>query len=449
MKKLVPWFKANLISVVSVVVALLAAPAMLFFAKSWERKLHQNVEAEVASHIQQLNGSDVTYNIDPYLSGQQPISVKAPPNEATTNAVSALLRDVLAGSDSVRQKAIELNSADKPLLIQGATPQESLFPENKDDSTRLRLLDQLIERWPKANSELIAEFRAGSPPNSARVKAALEDLKAKEIERLTTGGTEANLAPDDQTQLLQTLGKARLDLYRQAATEFAFYAATDIFKNVQPWDRASVLPMATAWEWQHTYWVHRDLMRAFLVANSDDFGAHRPVYLAPLKIVESITITKPGQNKPAATPGRDPAAAGGAGGGPTDGAAEIQRNYADAFTGHASQPTAPNALYDIRYADVVIIAASSRIPQIIAAFPRVNFMTVVDLDLEDYDPVPALSQGFDVGSDHLVRATLRVETIWLRSWIKQYMPPEIRKELGIPDDAAPASPAEEGSASPG
>lgn len=446
MKKLVPWLKANLISVASVAVALLAAPAMLFFAKGWERKLHQNVEAEVASHIQQLNGSDVTYSIDPYLSGQQPISVTAPPNEATTNAVAALLREVLAGSDAVRRKAIELNSADKPLLIQGLSPQENLFPENRDDSTRLRLLDQLIGQWPKANADLISEFRAGSPPDPARVRAALEDLKAKEIERLTTGGTEANLTPDDYSQLLQTLGKTRLDLYRQAATEFAFYAAPDMFKNVLPWDRASVLPMSTAWEWQHTYWVHRDLMRAFLVANSDDFGAHRPVYLAPLKIVESITIVKPGQNRSASAPGREPGAAGAAGG-PTDGAAEIQRNYTESFTGHAAHPTAPNALYDIRYADVVLIAASSRIPRIIAAFPRVNFMTVIDLDVEEYDPIPALSQGYDVGSDHLVRATMRIETIWLRSWMKQYMPPEIRKELGIPDDPSPA--AERGAAASG
>ncbi|MBL8744954.1 MAG: hypothetical protein JNK58_01215 [Phycisphaerae bacterium] len=456
MKQIMPWLKANLVSVISVAVAIIAAPLMLFFARGWEKSLHNGVEGEVASYVQQLDGSDVNYVIDPYLSGQQPISVKSPPNEATTNAVSSLLQGVVAGSAAAHQKAVEFNQADKPLLIHSESPRERLFPDNPDESTRLRLLDQLIERWPKANADLIAEFRAGSPPDAARVKAVLEDMRAKEIERRTTGGSEANLNEAERQQVLQLLGKTRLELYRQSATELSFYAHPSVFKNVQPWDRSKVLPMSTAWDWQHTYWVHRDVMKALALANTDSLGAFRPVYLGPVKIVESITVLKPGE-KPGGGFGRDTgdrsaagALGGGGGGGPTDGAAEVQRNYTLSHTGRAAAPVAPNPLYDIRYADIVLIADSSRLPQVIAAFGRVNFMTVVGVNLEEFDPVPMLSAGYDTGSDHLVRASLRVETIWLRSWMKQWMPAEVRKSLGIPDDpAANAPPAGSDATAPG
>lgn len=444
MKKFMPWLKANLISVISVVVALIAAPVMVFFAKGWERSLQEGVSSKAASYVQQLESSDVTYAISPYLSGQQPISVKSPPNEATTNAVAALLQGVLAGSEAAMNKALALNQQDKPLLLKGATPEESLFPDNANESTRLRLLDQLIERWPQANAELIREVHAGPAPESSRIKTLLEDLRNKEIERRTTGGTEANLNDEERQQLRELLGKTRLEAYRQAAADISFYATPAIFKDVQPWDRSKVLPMSTAWDWQQAYWVHRDVLKALLVANSDELGSFRPVYLGPVKLVESITVAKPADKSGAPKEGGDRG-----GGGLPDGAAEVQRNYSTSHTGRAAAPVAPNPLYDILYADIVLVADSARLPQLIASFGKVNFMTVVGVDLEEYDAAPALGAGHDFGSDHLVRATLRVETIWLRMWTKKWMPAEVRKALGIPDEpASPAAPAE-GAAAPG
>lgn len=444
MKKLLPWLKANLIGVVALVLGVIAAPVMVFFARGWEKRLHDQVEGQVSGFIQQLSSSDVSYSVDPYLAGQEPISVKAPPNEATTNAVAGLLQAVVKGSEAVRQKAIEINSADKPLLIQGATPAESLFPENKDESTRLRLLDQLVDRWPKAHAELLSEFRAGGPPDQPAVRTTLTELRTKEIGRRTTGGGESSLTPEEQAQIALLLGKTRLELYRQAATEIRFYADKSAFAAVQPWDKTKVMPMPTAWEWQMDYWVHRDIIKALSLANSDDIGAFRPVFLGPVKMLESIALSKGGADKSSEDDAPAPASASQGGGDPS---AEVQRNYAVSLSGRAAAPVAPNPLYDIVYADVVIVASASRLPKIVEAFPRVNFMTVVDLDIEEFDAVPALSAGYDFGSDHVVRVAMRIETLWLRSWVKQWMPPEVRKKLGIPDDQPP--PADAGESKPG
>lgn len=442
MKALLPLLKANLISVISVAVAIIAAPVMLYFGRSWENKVHAEVESEVSNHLQQLSSSDVTYSVEPYLSGQQPVSVKAPPNQPTTNAVVALLQGVVAGSEEVRRKAIEFNKRDKPLLITGPTPADNLFPDNKDESTRLKLLEQMVERWPKAHADLLREFRVGLPPDAARVRTDLEALRTKEIARLTTGRTEAALSPEQRTQLQQLLGKSRLEIYRQGATELAYYGAPSMFTAVQPFDRtkSSVLPMETAWEWQHLYWIHRDVIRALTLANSDLLGAARPVYLGPVKIVESITVTRPGEKAGSASGSSTPddgRSAGGGGGGSPDGSVEVPRNFTLSHTGRAAAPPVPNPLYDIRYVDIVMVVSASRLPQVLAAFPRVNFMTVVDVDIEEFDPMPALAAGFDLGSEHVVRATIRLETIWLRSWMKQWMPPVVRKSLGIPDDPSP------------
>lgn len=433
MKKILPFLKANLVSVISVVVALLAAPVMLYFSGGWSKKIKSEVETEVANHIQQLNASEVTYQIEPYLSGMEAVSVKAPPNEASTNAVAALLQQVIAGSESVRASAVEFNSAGKALLIDGESPSERLFPENKNDSDRLRLLDLLIERYPKAHEDLLREFNAGSPPDVARMVSTLQDLRTKEVARLTTGRTEADLSDAQREQLNETLGNARLDLAKQAAQRVCFYATPSIFVSVTPWDKSKVLPMETAWEWQHTYWVHRDIIRALALANSDALGQWRPVSLGPVKVVESIAVSLPGAKAREAS-----SEGGGGGGGPTDGAAEVARNFTLSHTGRAAAPVAPNAMYDIRFVDITMVVSASRLPQVIAAFPKVNFMTVVDVDLSELDPAPLLRAGYDLDSEHLVRATIRVETVWLRSWLKTSMPPSVRKSLGIPDDPAPA-----------
>lgn len=449
MKKILPWLKSNLISVIALALAVISAPVALFFSAKWGASVKSGVQADVQQMMQQIDQLDVTYQIEPYLAGQQPISVKSPPNEATTKAVSTLLAGVVSGAEQVRSRAVEFNSAGKVLLISGETPETSLFPNNADDSRRLTLLDAFIKRYAPAHEELLKTHRAGTVPSAEAVRAALIDLQTKEIARRTTGKTEADLTPSDREQLVELLSNTRLEIYRREATNVSFYATPAVFKGVTPWDATKVMPMETAWAWQVQYWVHEDVIRAAAAANSDEFGSWKPVFAGPVKMIESITVSETA--RPAAPAGRGaPGAAGAApsGGGSGDGSAEVQRNYTVAHTGRAAAPTAPNPLYDIRYADVTMIVSASRLPQVLAAFSKVNMMTVIDVDIEEFDPLPLLAVGYDMGSEHVVRATLKIETVWLRSWMKKWMPSEVRKALGIPDDpkpdAAAGSPAPAG-----
>lgn len=453
MKKFLPWIKDNLISLIAVVVALIAAPVMLFFASSWSGKIRKGVEGEVMQSVQQLEGLDVSYTIPPYLTGQTEVSVRASPNEATTDAVAALLAGIITDSGKVRDEALAFNSKAKSLLISGASPQETLFPKPPDDSTRLRLLDQMIREWPAAHQRLLDQSKIGEPPADQSVLSSINAERAKEIARRTSGGDEKDLTTDDIALIKEILGSHRLDLYRRAANDITMYGSIKAFAAVQPWEAGKLLPIETAWEWQHIYWVHEEIVRALAKANEDPAtGSWAPVIRAPVKRLESIIVTKPGESADPARASSSGSSGGDEGGrsaGGGDPSAEIRADYTLTHTGRTAAPLAPNALYDIRFADVVVIVSSRDLPRVIASFPATNFMTVVGVSIEEIDPLPLIAQGYDFGGEHVVRATLKVETVWFREWMKQHMPPTVRAALGIPEDARPGDVPADGQSQPG
>ena len=85
-----------------------------------------------------------------------------------------------------------------------------------------------------------------------------------------------------------------------------------------------------------------------------------------------------------------------------------------------------------------MVVATSSIPQVLDAFARQNFMTVLDLGLQPEDAFKAVKDGFYYGSENVSRLRLVVETVWLRSWTRQFMPDEVRASLGVPLDPPPA-----------
>lgn len=452
MNKILPWLKANLISVIAVAVAIIAAPVMLYFSGQWSGSIRKSVETEVSSNIQQLEQLDVAYSIQPYLDGQEALSVRGAPNAPSVERFASLLSAVVDESGKVRDAAVELNKKDKVLLNLDSGGSERLFPVQKDESTRLRLLDRLIEQWPKAHEALLASVQAGPPVSAEALAAELGEQRSKEVARRSGGRTEKELSPADLAQITEMLGQARVDRYRRRASELAFYADVSAFKNVVPWDAKKLLPIETAWDWQHTYWVHQDLVRALRLANDDPLtGLWTPVYRGPVKRLESIVVFKPGED-PTKSSSSDGEEGKSGGGGGADDAAQLQPVYTLSHTGRAASPVTPNGVFDIRFADVTFIAAAADVPRVLAAFPKVNFMTVVGLEMEEVDPLPLLAQGYDMGSAPLVRAKVRVETVWLRSWLKADMPPSVRKALGIPlepgTEAADASASEEEAPAP-
>jgi hypothetical protein len=128
----------------------------------------------------------------------------------------------------------------------------------------------------------------------------------------------------------------------------------------------------------------------------------------------------------------------------TDITEDIPLQFDSSISGRAYNPENPNALYDVRYANVQLIVASRRIPEILDAFARSNLITAVDLDVANVDDLQALaSAGYSFGGDHVVRVHMRLETLWLREWTREFMPPTIRYRLRVapPEGQENVSPA--------
>jgi hypothetical protein len=62
------------------------------------------------------------------------------------------------------------------------------------------------------------------------------------------------------------------------------------------------------------------------------------------------------------------------------------------------------------------------------------------MDLYRVDPIEELKNGYFYGSDPVVRATIEIETVWLREWRKDLMPTDVRAALGLVEGIATDDP---------
>lgn len=432
MKPVLAWVKANLVSVIAIVVAILALPAMLYFSAGWSAKLQEQVEQDVGGNMRELNQISVTYTAPTLDPSQPPISFNRVPNEATTQAIQSWLEQLRLEVDRINELALEANDPDREPLVDGLFPQPS-----GAESTSKRL--EMARVWPGAMRELLRDAGADAPPDAAVVFDRL--LSQYEVERQRLLGVEAaedaTLEPEDEQRIRAELGAERLRIYQDHAEGVRFYGAPSVIENIGSWEETRGAPsIEVCWEWQLRYWTLEDILEALAAANTDEAGQEQTVQYAPIKRIENISIQTWDLESIAGAVNQQP---------PTTAntSTEIPRNYSISPSGRTAYPAAPqNQLYDIRYVDLTLIADSTRIPQVLAAFPRTGLMSVVDLPIvETYDPTTDLPQGYYYGADPLVRLRLRVETIWMREWMAPFAPASVRAAMGIPNSWANPEPA--------
>jgi len=440
MQKLLAWSKSNLIIVIAMPVALIIFGAGLFFSARWNAAIRKTVGDDVSQTVSQLNALDVNYEIPSFGPSQPAWSEKMTPNPAATSAVEEVLRRLSSDSLAVRDEAIRRNQAGHTPLLEG------LLPRPADAIADGRLRTEIISRWPAANAELLTKSRMGMPTPVADMLARLQIAAERERNKLTAGRVQQTLTPEEEEGIRSLLSMERLAAYRREAENLTAYADVSVLPGVRPVPPGELPSLETIWEWQWQFWVHQDVIRAVVAANTDSFGNWLSVAKAAVKRIERLEV------EPLAAPAQR------AGGSAEDEAAPpasddlsqpITLNYNQTHTGRVGWPVAPNPFYDVRYVRLDVLVDSNRLTQLINAFAATDFMTVVDLDVESLNPYDDLAYGFYYGDDYLVLARLRIETIWIRSWTRSYMPESVRRLMGVPDEpppseeAAPAEAAEE------
>jgi hypothetical protein len=219
------------------------------------------------------------------------------------------------------------------------------------------------------------------------------------------------MTEDEAAQLARDLASLRLGYYQGRAQEISVYAGLDVLPPEVPRSVPLDPPtVETCFHWQFDFWTIADLLKAVDNANTVD-GQRTTVDRSVVKRIERITLQPlvPERRQDPSGYGEQPVVA------------------VNPITGRSGGPDNPH--YDVRNARMTLIVSSARLPDLVNAIARTNFMTVIGLQFEEVDIWPDLEQGYYYGLDHVIRATLDIETVWLRDWTAPLMPPRIRGAL--------------------
>ena len=297
------------------------------------------------------------------------------------------------------------------------------------------------------------------------------------------------LTEEESDQLKQQMTGERLEIYKDRAAEIGIYLSMDAARTSLPvFDRSRPPSLVDLFSWQWTYWVMEELAGVVKSLNGD-----RSELQNPLKRIDSIKLiglmelnheagTAPtgrgGAGRGAGSP-RSPIGGGGprspfGGGGPRSpigGGHGRPSSPGSAPSGGAKPPAEPalemanapasgatnfdvsvsgrisNQLYDVVLVELGMVVKTSAIPEVLDAFARQNFITILDLKMQPENAFEAIKEGYYYGGENVSRLQLVVETIWVRSWTRQHMPDEVRAMLGVPLDPPPVP--QGGQAAPG
>ena len=443
MNKVLTWLKANVVTVIVLVVMLAAAAALPIVS----RKMNAGIKAEVekrASKFAELEQISKTV-VNPEIPGIQVPSQSGVVNQKFLDEFEKVATQVSAEAQRVRDIAIKHNRRDRNVLM------TEMFPkpvENWDETIRFQFYERLMEAY----ASLLAEVNAGSSPTPEEVRVQLDQRRDLFLSEVGAADLK-DLDEDQRKELHEELTQARLAMYGEKAKSIAMYA--DLASLSPPaWDKLKPTDMAIGewFVWQWDLWIKQDIMQALHEANrGESQGAS--VLDSPVKRVLHVSIrdddalaSLSSQSVPGGNIGGFGSGAGGGragvtgnngeGGGsaeaapsaaPPDPKTQAPLDYAVSFTGRKTNP-----LYDVKIVDLELIVDSTAVPSIVDALARQNFMTILDLKMQQADPFDAVRGGYVFGQVPLSYLKLVVETVWLREWTSQMMPDDIKKALGIP-----------------
>lgn len=93
-----------------------------------------------------------------------------------------------------------------------------------------------------------------------------------------------------------------------------------------------------------------------------------------------------------------------------------------------------NSIYDVRHVWMTMHIQSDALPKFFETLRQVNFMTVINMQVNDVDEYRLLQEGYIYGDADVVEVTLTIETLWFRTWTTDYMPEIVKKKLVVAEE---------------
>lgn len=482
MKSVIGWIKSNLVTVVSVLLMLVSIGVI-----GWS-VMRGGAAAETAS----ADLNKMVTKLDGYSRVSipfPPADVDAPPEEitgVTINPATLKRLDDVYGKmtreyEQVIGPILAHNKRGHGLLVPGVLPTPDAGHLQHETRTAYRkAFENMIEPYEETDPDA-ARLNAIGPLNPAELQFELQRVEEgyRPLGFGATGNnTAGGLTEADRKALDGQKSERAQEMLVERARQAHIYADTNIQSpgfpfQVGVWSLATGLPTLTQiWEGHQELWVQQDIVRAIGVANNVD-QPDSSVIESPVKRLISVTVipgyvgttTMGGMG----TAGEDKSTASGGGGGYGGGyggggyGGGSGAGFTDPGMGGAAAPatgagspdqplnvnfhTGPsgrvsNAIYDVKHARVVMVADFQQLPKLFDAISEVNFMTVLDCQVQDVDEYAALLEGYVYGAGDAVRVDMLIETIWLRDWTVPLMPAEVKQSLGLADPSAVVAPGE-------
>ncbi len=455
MTKTMHWVKSNLAIVACVVFSFaslcVVAVVTLFLRGTVTGSVEKLVKDQ--SGKAQVLLTQTKVKLPGYEPGSEMTSMQVVANPQLIDAMNQINSLFSKTGTDMRDLARKLNG--------GAHEKTCIIPDGGLDVFNLPKVRQAYDKsfaaalwhpqFTPATAELTDEVRKSlaikpllaGMPYSLKSLQEISDASVKTSLKARVVSKMSELNAKSQTEVETLARNAVLQAMRTRAESIGIYADPDpgspgypFAGLVRDWGRAGTLPSAElAYESQADLWILRDMMEALSRANHIGEDGYS-VLKAPVKRLLRLQVSRDGYvglHTMGMVVGSSTAGASlarlsmPAGITLKDDKSPQVENFFVAPTGRIS-----NAVYDVKHAKLEVLVDVSRLPELLAAIDSVNAMTVVGVSLEDVDEYKELREGgYFYGPCDVVKATLVVETLWMRSWTVPKMPEATRKYLGI------------------
>ncbi|MCC6661250.1 MAG: hypothetical protein IT437_10230 [Phycisphaerales bacterium] len=433
MGRVMAFVKSNMAIVILCAVMIVVLPSALVGSSMLNHRLRTARQQAVDKDVRDLDQAKVKYTIPATEPGAAAVELSTEPNAELTRSFREARQTIEARIRELADTANEINKEGHGVLVQGLFPEPTSEPIFK----KLEMAEKLAGKpgRPSVYDALLTSINAGTAADPTPLMQDLQDYRARELDKVRAERGSDTLSEEEEKALAKKLVERRIGFYQQRARNISVYADPDVFRSVKP--KGGITGEKPTWEYfvsQWDYWFVQDLIRAVGQANAVG-GKPGPLDQSPVKRIVSIKLDDlPIYGETSLV--NDTWT-------PTDTQSRAPLDPRASVTGRRSSKA--NKLYDVRYATLTLVVDSAKIQDVINAISRTNFMSVIGVDVAPVDAWRDLDEGFYYGPAHVVEATFRVESVWLRSWTADLMPDDLRINLGMeardPEAAARAAEA--------
>lgn len=426
---LLQWIKDNVVTVLCIIVCLLALGSFFWPVASMGDDLMTSMKSQDATISQLKSFERRSVKIPPQNPDNPETRIDMPITTPAIDRLKKVYNDLDQEFKGIYKLARERNRAGHQPMLDG------LFPEPIDRAKPFLAREAYVASF----NALYGGLNAGQRPSKSERDEAMA-REEKLIRQAFLLPPAARLTAAQDKDLKKKQAERLVQLNRRAASRIHMYATKPDLQiggtwapgpfQVGDWGRSESPKLAEIWEGQMQLWIQQDIVQALRIANEVN-NDQASVLNQPVKRLIRMFV-QPGyvgltSGDGSASPGTPvvapPTTDGAAAAAAVDPAAELQayeeilgkklpNNFVASPTGRQS-----NAIYDVRQAQLEVIVDSKQIPKLLNALGQVNYMTVYGMTIQDVDDYKELAAGYNYGSGvDAVFLTLKIETIWLRSW---------------------------------